>query len=116
MAAKRTKAEQAAWDKAFQDLVRAVETLGYPREFGVLVARELGTVSTMERMTGYLYRLRPASAEEIADEMLSIRADRDKWVEKKQNEFYNQKDNEWLYSDERDALQMEEEMEEDEKE
>ena len=33
----------------------------------------------MKRMTAYLYSARPAAAEEIADEMLAIMSDRDRW-------------------------------------
>ena len=108
---KRTKTEQEQWDAAFEEVVEAIADLGYPGEFGAVIAKSLGSVSTMERMAGYLRRMRPTSAEEIADEMLAIIADRDRWVEKKQNEFYNEKYNEWLYSEERWELQAEAEAE-----
>ena len=108
---KRTKTEQEQWDTAFEEVVEAITDLGYPGEFGAVIAKSLGSVSTMERMAGYLRRMRPTSAEEIADEMLAIIADRDRWVEKKQNEFYNEKYNEWLYSEERWELQAEAEAE-----
>ena len=108
---KRTKTEQEQWDDAYYRVVEAIADLGYPGEFGAVIAKSLGSVSTMERMAGYLRRMRPTSVEEIADEMLAIIADRDRWVEKKQNEFYNEKYNEWLYSEERWELQAEAEAE-----
>lgn len=108
---KRTKTEQEQWDDAYYRVVEAITDLGYPGEFGAVIAKSLGSVSTMDRMAGYLRRMRPTSAEEIADEMLAIVADRDRWVEKKQNEFYNEKYNEWLYSEERWELQAEAEAE-----
>ena len=37
----------------------------------------------MERMTKYLYYARPRSAEELADEVLSIRSEIDAWRERK---------------------------------
>ena len=68
-----------AWLRAYRELLRAVTSMGYPEEFGKLIARNLGSEKTMKRMTDYLYSARPASAEEIADEMLSIMSDRDRW-------------------------------------
>jgi hypothetical protein len=52
---------------------------------------------TLRRMIGYLRNARPRSAEEIADEMLTICDDRERWRKKKAAEFYNSKYNELLY-------------------
>ncbi|MDD5987674.1 MAG: hypothetical protein PUC26_07740 [Eubacteriales bacterium] len=77
----------------FTDKCRIIEEIladrGYPKELGTMIARELGTPSTMNRMIAYLLSAEPGSAEEIVDEMLAIIADRDKWREKKINEYYN---------------------------
>ena len=50
----------------------------------------------MTRMLGYLRNAKPKKAEEIADEMLAIMAEREQWVRKKTAEFYNSKYNELL--------------------
>lgn len=78
------------------ELADVVETMGYPREFGLLLAQNLGTESTIDRMIHYLLHCQPGSAEEIADEMLAICDERDKWVQKKKNEYYNQQVNAWI--------------------
>lgn len=70
---------RSAWLSAYHDLVRAVKAMGYPEEFGKLIAKNLGSEKTMRRMTAYLHSARPTSAEEIADEMLAIMSDRDRW-------------------------------------
>ena len=52
----------------------------------------------MSRMIRYLRNANPRSAEEIADEMLAIMEDRNRWVQKKEAEYYNAKYNEMLYN------------------
>ncbi len=84
-------------EKIRQELIETIVRMGHPREFGVLIAGNLGTEKTMSRMIGYLKHARPRSAEEIADEMLAIVDDRDRWVRKKSAEYYNRKYNELLY-------------------
>lgn len=87
----RTRAE------LHSELVETIVNMGYPAEFGDAIANQLGTENTMQRMIGYLYRMQPQSAEEIADEMLAICDDRDIWRKKKEAEFYNQKYNELIW-------------------
>lgn len=77
-------------------LITAVTELGYPAELGELMAQNLGTESTVERMLQYVLRVQPPTAEEMVDEMLAICDERDKWVQKKKNEYYNRKVNEWI--------------------
>ena len=72
--------------------------MGHPEVFAALIADSLGTEKTMSRMISYLGKTGTQSAEQIADEMLAITADRDRWVEKKKNEYYNQKYNEMRYT------------------
>ena len=91
-------AKQKKREEMHAQLVDLIERMGYPREFGHAVAASLGTEKTMGRMMNYLIKVRPATPEEIADEMLAIQADRDRWREKKMNEYYTRKYNEYLYS------------------
>ncbi|MBR0417399.1 MAG: hypothetical protein IJI56_06280 [Firmicutes bacterium] len=67
--------------------------MGYPEEFGILIADSLKGEKSMARMSSYLHQFRPTSAEEITDEMLSILEDNSRWREKKISEFYNRKMN-----------------------
>ena len=78
-------------------LVRAIAEMGYPEAFGMAVADNLRTEKMMSRMIGYLRSAKPRSAEEIADEMLAIMEDRERWIRKKSAEYYNSKYNEFLY-------------------
>ncbi len=70
-------------DDARRDLVLAVEQLGYPAEFGEIIAEQLGGEKSMRRMAGYLRNAHPTSPEQIADEMLAILEARHRWVEQK---------------------------------
>ena len=80
-----------------QELVNIVVRMGYPKEFGIAIANNLRTEKTMSRMIGYLRNAKPRSAEEIADEMLAIMSDRERWIKKKEAEEANAKYNELLY-------------------
>ena len=64
--------EDADKVRAREDLVDAVEALGYPTEFGLVLAGELRGAKSMRRMASYLRQAQPTSPEEIADEMLAI--------------------------------------------
>ncbi|MBQ9911246.1 MAG: hypothetical protein IJM50_07090 [Lachnospiraceae bacterium] len=90
-------AQNPSWTDAYHDLISAVTSLGHPAEFGYLIAKNLGSEKMMRRMTQYLKTTKPRSAEEIADEMLAIMSDRDRWVQKKEMEFYNAKLNRLKY-------------------
>ena len=69
---------------------------GYPSEFADLVAQQMHTPYTEERMIAYVSRAGMAPPQEFADEMLAIMSDRDRWVRKKEAEYANQKYNEYL--------------------
>ena len=73
-----------------------IRRLDLPVEFALVLAGELKTEKMISRMVGYLRHMPKASPEEIADEMLAILADRDTWREKKINEFYNGRYNQYL--------------------
>ena len=55
---------------------------GYPQSFAILIASEMNTEYTSGRMIGYISRSRDLSLEEIADEMLAILGDREKFKNK----------------------------------
>lgn len=69
-----------------EELVRAVEALGYPAEFGLVLAGELRGAKSMRRMASYLRQAQPSSPEEIADEMLAILEQNQVWARKHQAE------------------------------
>ena len=79
------------------DLAAVIREMGYPEEFGYLIADELSTEKYMLRMIQYLRNASSASMEEIADEMLSMVDERNRWREKKENEYYNEKFNNMIY-------------------
>jgi len=81
--------ERKRKEAARAELVAAIEELGYPEEFGEVIARELGGEKSMRRMTAYLRGANPQSPEEIADEMLAILEQRRRWVEQKVSEHAN---------------------------
>lgn len=85
-----------SWKAAYRELIEAVVARGYPEQFGKDIAKNLGSEKTMRRMTSYLYMANPRSAEEIADEMLAIMDDRERWAKKKEAEYYNSRYNDLL--------------------
>lgn len=70
-------------------LVAAVAGLGFPEEFGQVLARELGGPWSMRRMTSYLLGARPTRPEDVADELVAILAERDRLVEQHRSEHAN---------------------------
>ncbi len=81
--------ERKRKEAARAELIAAIEELGYPGEFGEVIAAELGGEKSMRRMTAYLRGANPQSPEEIADEMLAIVEQRRRWVEQKVSEHAN---------------------------
>jgi len=90
-------ADQRLWSRTRDDLVRVIESLGFPAELGEAIARHLGSPKAMERMISYLHQVKPKSEELVVDEMLAIRSEIDAWREKKASEKANAKYNEMLY-------------------
>ena len=88
--------EQRLWSRTRDDLVRAVESLGFPAELGEAIAKHLGSPKAMERMISYLRYVKPKTKELVVDEMLAIRSEIDAWREKKASEAANAKYNEIL--------------------
>lgn len=84
------------WTRKHDEVVRAVESLGFPGELGDQISRQLGSPKAMDRMLAYLYNVKPKSAELIVDEMLAICSDVDRWKDKKAAEEANARYNEIL--------------------
>ncbi len=74
------------WARVRDELVNAIIRLGFPKELGIQIAKQLGSPKAMNRMLGYLYNVKPRSAELVVDEMLAICSDIDAWKEKKASE------------------------------
>ena len=89
--------DQRQWSRTRDDLVRAIESLGFPAELGEAIARHLGSPKAMERMISYLHYVKPKTEELVVDEMLAIRSEIDAWREKKASEEANARYNEMLY-------------------
>ncbi len=78
------------------ELYEALVTKGYDKPFSALIAKQLCTEWTANRMLGYLRQVPKLREEDIVDEMLAILSDRDRIVQKKEmeqcqemiNEFY----------------------------
>ena len=69
---------------------------GYPEEFCDLITKNLNTDFTAGRMMGDLSHYQELPLEEIVDEMLSILADRNRIMQKKQLESNNAEWNRFL--------------------
>ena len=82
--------------EAYWDLIDTIVQMGYPDQFGKDIAKNLGSEKLIRRMTSYLHYAQPRSAEEIADEMLAIMSDRERWIQKKEAEEANARYNELL--------------------
>ena len=87
------------WARTRDELVRAIEELGFPAELGEAIAKHLGSPKAMERMIAYLNNVKPKSEELVVDEMLAIRSESeiDAWREKKASQQANARYNEILY-------------------
>ncbi len=82
-------------DELFELMLRK----GYPEDFARLVCRQMCTEYTSGRMIRYISRSPLLPPEEVADEMLSILADRDHLVDKHIAEHAQKKLNEWYRED-----------------
>ena len=87
------------WARAKERLIAEIRHLGFPRELGDEVARNLGSPKAMERMTSYLRNVKPRKAELVVDEMLAICEEIQAWREKKESERANASINEILNDD-----------------
>ncbi len=90
---------QREWRKSRDRLVEAVVRLGFPKELGDEVVKNLGSPKAMERMISYLQNVKPKKAELVVDEMLAIREEIAAWRERKESQRANAKYNELMNSD-----------------
>ena len=95
---------QIVWAEAKDRLALVVSALGYPKELTDLLAWQLQSPRSIDRMTAWLERVHPRSMENIADELLAICSDRDSWREKAESREAQTAYNAWLNSEERWAL------------
>ena len=89
------------WSMARNGLAAAVSSLGYPEEFGDLLAGELGSPKAIERMTSWLYCEKPKTMELIVDEMLAICAEIETWRKKAEGREAQAAYSRWLNSETR---------------
>ncbi len=89
--------DRRSWTLSYRNLIEKIVSMGYPQEFGKAIASSLGSEKAMDRMSAYLDLAKPKTAEEIADEMLAITSEIDRWKQKKETEYYNSKYNELLW-------------------
>lgn len=92
-----TDDSRTVWGNARDELVRSVVSLGFPKELGNEVARNLGSPKAMERMTVYLKTVKPRKAEFVVDEMLAIMSEIKDWRERKSSREANAAYNEIRY-------------------
>ena len=89
--------DHTEWTEAKNRLMEAVSSLGFPREFGEVMARQLGSPKAIDRMTAYVYQAKPRTEEMLVDEMLSICGEIDAWREKKASQEAQEKYNASLF-------------------
>ncbi len=89
--------DQIEWMNTRDRLVDSVVQLGFPKELGIEIAKNLGSPKAMERMIAYLNYVKPKTAEIMVDEMLAICSEISDWREKKASLEANARYNEILY-------------------
>lgn len=85
------------WIRSRDRLLSEITSLGFPKELGEAIAKNLGSPKAMDRMTSYLVNVKPRTAELVVDEMLAIKSEIDAWRQKKEAEEANAAYNEMLY-------------------
>ena len=93
--------QQVQFCRARDRLVQAVIFCGFPAELGELCARQIGSSKGIDRLTSYVYNVRPKSEELLVDEMLAIADQIQTWHDKKSSEEAQWRYSMWLNSDER---------------
>ena len=88
--------EQREWIRAKSEMIDSLTELGFPKELGDELAKNLGSPKAMWRMTSYLDKVKPERVEMVVDEMLAIRTEIESWRSKKAAEEANVKYNEVL--------------------
>ena len=88
--------DQIEWVNTRDRLVDAVVKLGFPKELGAEIAKNLGSPKAMDRMIAYLNYVKPKTAEIMVDEMLAICEEISDWREIKASQEANARYNEIL--------------------
>lgn len=92
---------QRMWAQARDRLAGTIVSLGFPEEFADLLAKQLGSPKAIDRMTDWLYHVRPRSVEMVVDEMLAICSDIEAWKKKKESQEAQWGYTRWLNSETR---------------
>ena len=82
-------------------LIHAVENCGFPAELAELCAKQIGSPKGIDRLTSYVYNVRPHNIEMLVDKMLAITDQIHTWRERKTSEEAQWKYSMWLNSEER---------------
>ena len=90
---------QRMWAQARDRLAGTITSLGFPEEFADLLAKQLGSPKAIDRMTDWLYHVRPRSVEMVVDEMLAICSDIEEWKKKKESQEAQWGYTRWLNSE-----------------
>ncbi|MCR5649684.1 MAG: hypothetical protein K6F86_00710 [Lachnospiraceae bacterium] len=90
--------DRSEWKEARDQLVEAVTQLGFPKELGMEMAKNLGSPKAIDRMTTYLHYVKPKSVEVMVDEMISICSEIEAWRQKKKAEEANSAYNDMLFN------------------
>lgn len=77
------------WQRSRDKLINEVVSLGFPKELGNQIVKNLGSPKAMDRMTVYLKTVKPRKAELVVDEMLAIMSDIEAWRDKKSSQEAN---------------------------
>ena len=93
--------QQMEFSAARERLVKAVTSIGFPVEIAILCAKQIGSPMGIDRLTSYVYNVRPRSIEMLVDEMLAIDSQIKTWREKKESETAQWRYTMWLNSEER---------------
>lgn len=94
--------QQFIFSQARDRLIQAVTSIGFPAELGELCARQIGSPRGIDRLTSYVYHVRPKSEELLVDEMLAIAEQIQGWRDKKKSEEAQWRYSMWLNSEERE--------------
>ncbi len=88
--------DQQEWSFAKKEMLDSLMSLGYPKELGDEIAKNLGSPKAIWRMNAYLDKAKPDRVEDVVDEMLAIRAEIENWRSRKESLEANAKYNEML--------------------
>ena len=93
--------QQQQFSAARERLIEAVAAIGFPAELAELCAKQIGSPKGIDRLTSYVYQVRPRSVEMLVDEILAIAEQIKTWQEKKESEEAQWRYTLWLNSEDR---------------